>query len=333
MAGNAKPKNKKLYYRRVIWAGIEDPKPLEDLLVQAHNNSLLSTVGSRTFAIGNDTEIKGADHQSDENGLFLQITKSVPGQPTSTIDRSPEKNKSAVDAFDAPDGKDYLEGEIFVLVKGNDVILCPSGARESAVDTYFTKVLEKMDLDHYAVQLRLTKVANADRIKLIQSVGVKEIRLNSSLYQASMMQMDSESVKVESTLAAVASQVKRIFAQDPSLRDIGALENLDVNLSIRYDGKTGCLKSSKSNPDFGVSGKKRLNDTAINLITEVDKNDYDGDGFTIVANNDVEIKSTEMRVSDSKKIASLGRSISKVDAWDKLRIYYTELKGSGVLSQ
>ena len=99
-------KDKKLYYRRAIWEK-QGKVTLEALLNEAHET--LTTVGHRTFQTFNG-EIKGARIHPSDNGLLMQIAAYVPGEPTSTIDKSKSVKAATIAAEPAPQGKDAPSG-------------------------------------------------------------------------------------------------------------------------------------------------------------------------------------------------------------------------------
>ena len=318
-------KSKKLYYRRATWEK-QGKTTLEELLNEVHD--MLATVGERTFQTSNG-EIKGARIHPTDKGLLMQIAAYAPGEPTSTINKIKNAKAAAITAEPAPEGKDYLDGDIFVLVNGNHVILCPSGARESVATNYFIHALTKIGRTKVATTLELDKVAKTSKVKMIQEEGVKEILLRSSLYEASLLQFDAKNPSIDGFGALIAQQMKRIFAKDPDLHAIGELENLNISLSVRFDGKEG--RKRHADPKFGVAGHERLIKASQRVLDECDEED--SGGFVIITGANNQITADEVRVSDKVNIATLGKSLSHTDAWDKLAKYYEQLKGTGVLSQ
>ncbi|QOR37142.1 hypothetical protein HNO52_00465 [Billgrantia diversa] len=217
MAGK-KPelKTKKFYYRRARWDS-QGKATIQKLLEDAHKE--LDTVGKRTFEVGSGAEIRGANFKND-NGLFLQIASYVPGEATSTIDKDKAAKISNVTAQNAPAGKDYLDGDVFVYVNGNHVILCPSGAREKVVETYIWHVLRACDSKEIAKTFELDKVAKASKLKMIRDEGVKEVDIDASLYEASLIHLDKTKPKVSGIKRLVADQLTAIFGNDKELKDI-----------------------------------------------------------------------------------------------------------------
>ncbi len=330
MAKSPAVKPKALYYRRAEWKEKKEDKTLEAMLKEAHES--YSTVGSRTFPGTNGTEMRGADHNPDDKkGIFLQIASYTPEQPTSTIEKATNKKRSAVEAQEAPEGKNYLDGEVFALVKDNHVILCPSGAREGLAQNYFLKILNQAGFDHVAASLNLDKIAKTSKINMIQKEGVKEVVLDSSLYEASLLHSKKNNEKVSGIKAQVAAQLKRIFAKDPELKDIEDKENVNIKISLTFDGKEARTKDNSKDPSFGVAGRARLKKTSEHILSELE-NDHE-EGFKIITGANNTITSDEIRVADTKRIKTSGKSLNKSDAWDKIFNYYSELNKSGVLKQ
>lgn len=324
-ANAGKPKTKKFYYRRAQWTG-QGKLTLENVLADAHTKLL--TLGDRTFILGSGNEIQGARYSHDDQGLFLQVAYYTPGQPTSTIGKNKADASATIDSELAPTGKDYLHGDLFIMIKENHVLLCPSAVRESLAKQYFTMILQK--LSHpVAEHLLLDKVAQSSKVKMISDEGVKEIRLGASLYEASLIDLDTKSSKVATLKAAIADQIQQIFSQDPTLKEISESENININLSIKFDGKVG--RKTNIDPHFGDAGKQRLMRTSQKIIQELES-DKSGDGFVIITGRGNIITSDEVRVSEEFKVEVLGKSLDHHDAWMKLSKYYDHLRQSGSLS-
>jgi hypothetical protein len=326
MAGkNPSHKMKKFYYRRAKWDG-QNKLTLETLLTDAHEQ--LDTVGKRSFSVSSGTEIRGANYKTDK-GLYLQVASYVPGEPTSIIDKSKRSKQSTVSAQNAPDGKDYLDGDVFVFVKDNHVILCPSGVRENVVETYIWNILRAFDKKDIAKSFELDKVAKTNKLRMIKDEGVKEIDLNTSLYEASLLHMDRNNPKISGIKKAIADQMTAIFGKDQDLKDIKEKENVNIRISLKYDGQEA--RKHLKEPEFGESGKKRLERTAEQIIAEYEAEHENG--FVIVTGAGNRITSDEIRVSDSFSVETLGKSLSKASAWTKLKEYHDRLNADGVFKQ
>lgn len=225
---NIPTRNKKLSYRRVTWTD-KNNETLEDCLKKAHEQ--FTTTASRTFPGKGGSEVTGADYKHKKGiGLFLQIVSYVPDQPTSTITKASTEKICAIEEAHAPHGKDYLSGDIFVLINKNDIILCTSGAREQIAAAYFRDMLIKFGLEDAALTIKMKKVAKCDKIKMIQKEGVKAIQLGASLFDAGLEHinsgLDNESPKISDLGKVIATQLKKVFAKDPTLKEINEKENI-----------------------------------------------------------------------------------------------------------
>lgn len=327
MAKVPKSKNKTFYYRRANFGFIKEPKSLEAML----KSSLTATesVRGRTFAGGQGTEVRCSHYKEDgDKGLFLQITTYTPDQPTSTIEKSADVPLSIVDEEEAPIGKHFVDGEAFVFVNGDHVIFCLSTARESIVLKYFQNIIEDNLFVIEAKCLELDPIANVSKLKMIQKEGIKDVIMDCSLYDASLERLNSKNKTVGKFFGKIAADIQTLISTDDTLQEIDDRENVNIKISLSFDGKRANLKESKKIDGFGEAGKEHLSTVAKALV-----NDSDSHGFKILTNFGNTITADEIRVSDSRKVDTFGKSLKKQDAWDKLYLYHIELKSTGVLKQ
>lgn len=312
-------KVKRLFYRRAIWTN-QKKTTLEEILKESHEN--FQTTSERTFKGLYGTEIQCARYVPKDNvGLLFQIASYVPGQSTSAIEESSSVSaKSNISEVVAPAGNNFLDGDIFVLVKGNNVILLQSGARENVALHYMSKILEKNSFKHASMSLEFQGIAKEDKIKMIKSQGVKSIELNASLYEASLMHLEHQrdKTKTETKIfdlpGAVAESLRQVFAKDKTLSEINEKENVNIKLSISFDGKEA--RRHRKEAGFGKLGKARLEKTSEMVVKECLEEDIDG--FTIITGDNNKIKSDEIIISDNYRIMTFGNSLNASDAFDKL---------------
>lgn len=323
-------KNRKLFYRRATSEGLKK-ETLENLLKTAHD--VYPSTSQRTYSMGtNGVEFHGANYKyKEKTGFFIHIVTYVPDQPTSILTKPSSQTSTSIEVSPAPTGKDYLEGDIFLLINKNDIVICQSGARENIAILYIKRVLEQNNVKHVPIDLCFERVAKVDKIRMIKSEGIKEISLNSSLYEASLIHMNEKNSRFVDLNRIIADQIKRIFAEDPTYQEIQERENVVINLSIKFDGKEAMRH--KKEKDFGEVGKERLEKTSEKLLKEVeDDDDYHG-GFSIITNSGNKITPNDIEISDKSRIKTLGKSLQTGDAWDKLEEYFQTLFASGIISQ
>nr|WP_319491842.1 hypothetical protein [uncultured Desulfobacter sp.] len=331
-------KTKQVYYKRSSWEGQKNTEYLETFVKVCHDK--YKSTALRTFKGFYGSEMKCAKYDDSEKdvGIMMQIASYVPDQPTSVIEKSSNQaSEASVDAIDAPPGKDYLDGDVFILINKNDVILLPSGAREKVALHYLIAMLKKNDFDYIAGTLEFQSIANEDKVRLVKKEGVKSIELNASLYEASLMYIDRKSekshkvTKLMDVKGKIAEHLRELFAEDESLRDIKEKENVNIKLSISFDGREA-MKHQKDKT-FGEIGKSRLQKTSEKALSEAMSNDSQLGGFTIVTGAGNKIRTDEIIMSEKFRIKTLGKSLFPGEAFKVLKEYYDSLKARGVLSK
>lgn len=332
MKGNRREtRSRKVYYRRAVWDFTKTgSQTLEDLMRAAHQP--LVKVGSRTFDGRSGAEIRGADIK-DEDGFFLHVASYIPDEPTSTIQGDAELSRSLTVPRSAPIGEHYLSGDVFVFIKGNDVVLCASGARETLATDYICHILLAANLSEVASTFGLEKVAKLSSIEMIRAEGVRSIMLHASLYEASRVHMESKSPTVSGLYGAIAKQLEAMFSADDQLSDISDKENLNMTLSLSFDRQEARSKYNKHDLEFGVAGKERLKRTAEQLVSSLAEDDISDAGYTIITQLNNKITSDSILVSDSYQIKTNGKSLDVKHAWLVLKAYYGVLRENGVLRQ
>jgi hypothetical protein len=332
MGNKTKIRTKRLYYRRATWQDQKQSSPtLEVLLKNAHE--VFKTTAERTFSGTESREIIGANYNYNKHyGVFLHVASYIPDQPTSTILKPSQNATSKIEEEPAPAGKNYLGGDVFLLIHKNDVIICQSGLREGSAVIYISNMLEKSGYTDIAISVGFIKVAKTNKFKLIQKEGVKAIELDASLYQASVNYSERNTRKKEIEIFdipnLIAHQLSQVFAKDPKLSEISEKENVNIKLSITFDGKEA--RSHLKDKDFGVIGKKRLEKTSEKIIKGAD---HEQCGFTIITHGGNRITHDEIVVSDNFKIELFGNSLSRIDVWKKMEDYYLQLEHRGIIKQ
>ena len=309
----ANDKIRTLFYRRVIW--FEDAKRnLQSFVDTAHKK--LNTTQSRTFK-HNDVEIQGLSIQSGKHGSFIHIAAYVPDQSTSLVPTPSKAKSKQTDTEDPPDNYNFMEGDVFIYIVKNNLIICPSGARETVAFSYLQKLLHYGGHSNIAGDFEVEAVANIDKVKLLKKEGVKKIKLNSSLFEASVDYMERKTAKM-TMLNSVAKEFMDIFAKDRNkdLQSIEDLENLSVKVEISFD----------SRKKGGKLGRERIEKAAGKLVNE-------DEGFSIVTGDGKTLTPEEVRISQKIKLTSHGNSVFRTDVLSSAEGYYEELKEAGVLGK
>ena len=308
-------KKKRLVYRRAIWERNSSSNNLQDLIVQAHNR--LKNTEDRTFSYS-EGEIQGTYVDLNREEAFCcHVTYYVPKQNASVVPNPSKSNVNNVDVLPPPKDKDYMIGDIFFMSKGNDLVFCASGVRESVAIGYIEEVLKKCFNDEITLKYSIDPVADMDKVKILKKEGIKKVALNASLYEASMNHLDRNTPK-NFLVNGLIGGLKAIFLkdEDDELQEIHEKENISVNLELLYD----------SRKKDGQLGQRRMLELSKRLVNE-DK------GFTIETKKGTKITSDDMRLSQIFDLPIHGSSISMEATFNSLLFYHKELIRTGLKVQ
>ena len=101
------------------------------------------------------------------------VPKGAPG--ATEVDLTTEKPP--------PDGE-WLDGDAFLYVQGNNVCMCTTDIRDQAIAAFIRHLFTNAKLSKTYTDFELMKAADISKLKLLHSQGVKELELRGTLYQA-----------------------------------------------------------------------------------------------------------------------------------------------------
>lgn len=313
-----------MYYSRAAWDGQSKAPTLQDLLTTAHKAFANTEERDCPFY---DRQMQGIDFGDwGSDGLGLHISTYSPGQSQSTIPVPGKVSKGAVATHNPPQNRNFLRSDLFMLLDGNHVLLLPNGAREGAALHFMRFMLRKMNEKQVANSLELKKIARIDKYKQIESVGVRAIKLNSALYDATVGYESGKNIKSD-FVKSLADVIKTRFGRERTFKEITENENLHVDIQVRFDGREANRRENKAVDGFGVNGKQHLRQLAISAIQEAEE------GFEIILNDGTSLTSEEVRVRASVKLPEKGNSVTAEHAWEALTQYRNRLKAKGILAQ
>jgi hypothetical protein len=300
-----------LYYRRVHWFATGTHN-LQTYIDRAHGR--LNTTALRTFDY-HEGQLQGINyHQNGNPGAsLLHVTYYVPKQPTSLVPDPAAVQATETVERNPPPRHSFMEGDVFLLVKENDIIMCSSGAREGAAKHYLIQMLDKCAIDE---GFELEQVANVDKVALLQQEGVKRIRLGSSVFKATYDYVQRQTKKTE-LMGKVAEEIMRIFGGGviENLDDLKSYDNLRVKLEVSFDDRK----------KHGELAAQSLAAAGCSML------DSDDEGFTIETKSGKKLTSADIKVSKKVELNEHGNSVSCEHAWMEMQEYFNELDDAGVL--
>jgi hypothetical protein len=307
-------KQKTLSYRRAEFLTSVDGT-LEEYLANAH--SQFTTIAQRRVEVPGHPTLECRKHLPQQNlGILLHIAAYTPGEHASVVPRLSENQDGDVGTTPPPEHCEFMDGDIMVLVVGNHVLLCATNLHEKRAERYMTGIIEATGLPRNASTFSLCRSANVDKLRLIQSQGVKAINLDVSLFDATLDNIDRTTVR-QQIGGILMDQVKAMIFKDKTPEEIANAENLTARVILTYD-------SRKKGMSLGREGVEQL---AIQML------DDDDEGFSIRTAGGQRIKGSDISLTKIVKIQKHGKSVFCSDAWRELETYYYELRADGLLEQ
>jgi hypothetical protein len=187
--------------------------------------------------------------------------------------------------------------------------------RDGAVRQFLYEFFGKAKLGEHATKFDLLKVANVNKIKMLQSQGVKEIWLRATLYQATV-QYERRKSQTSGILGTIAKQI----------RTIAKAESEDFDDSIRVEVT---ITTDERVRKHLTVGEKRIETLGVDVV----RNQEDYDDYIILTKAGQKVGANEIYIKDVMQIDSLGKSVKRNQAWDALASFYKELEKLGALEQ
>ncbi|RAZ88523.1 hypothetical protein DPM33_23650 [Mesorhizobium hawassense] len=309
-----KTRVKTVVYRRAMWLDGHDPsKTLEYYLREAHKK--LAKIGQRKFARADGQVIKGNKaHNNPGGGLLLHLVAGTPGDRASIVPAADDDlEEFEVGTAPAPARRDFMDGDVFALVRGNDVFLCSTVLKDGSFSTYCRQLLKKADVGDDADEFELQNVGNVDKMKLIKAQGVKAVEVRATLYEASINYVKRKT-DTAGAVGAAFKHLKALFGDDVPVD----LENVNVSLSLSFDTRR---------KEGRVVGRKLMDSVARDVIEDED------DDYVIVTGNNQRISQKEVFIRQKVSIDRHGKSVLRDSAWKALRKFESDLKESGIVAQ
>lgn len=304
-----KNQSRTINYLRAIFQGVS-VTTLEEALKSAH--AILPTVKERSFSFG-EQELKGCHVRQTEDGHFVHITLATPGEPASMVPVGEQVGEVDVQLADPPAHADYMDSDMFFLVKDNHMLFCSSGMKYTKAKDYIRFLFERTGQPETVTNFYLHRVANVDKLRLIRQ-GVNAVRLGCGVYAATEQYEERISIR-QRLLGPIVAELRALTSKDPRLRDITENENLTAELIIKIN------RSKKG----GELGQARMEILAEKVIEE------DEDGFRIETFNGITMTQKEITLRKEASLEKYGKSVHYEDAWKAMSNYFAELRRVGAL--
>jgi hypothetical protein len=307
-------KKKTLSYRKAEFF-VPVTKALEEYLAEAHTK--LPNIAKRRVVIPGHPVLECRRHQTQASlGVLLHIAAYTPGEHASVVPMTSGTQTADIATTPPPDKCEFMDGDIMALVAGNHVLLCSSNLHEKKAERYMVEIIEAAKIDANASKFGLCKKADVDKVRLIQSQGVRSINLNATLFDATLDQIERTTVRKKIS-GKLMDEIKALVFEDKDAEQLEQAENLSAQVILKYDSRRkGCSL-----------GRQSIESLANQMIEDGDE------GFTIETLSGETIKGGDITLRKTVSIAKHGKSVFCSEAWRALEQYYYELRDGGLLEQ
>lgn len=313
MASNITTKT--LYYLRARRDG--EPFDLQSIVARARRKK--SSCGATEITLGAGDVVR-IQHYSGAGGrVRLHLSRYIPGVQASTLQPKATTAEDDEGAQAPPTGKEFKDGDCFLLIKDHHVFYCGHGISKSKASLYLTQLFREADLHDESSDFELVPASDLDKLQLIQDHGVRSIQLAVSAYKLSVPKAH-RSGWVRKSLGTLGDELGALISKDQSLSKQKALEDLLVNVEVKLEGNTRAIQTSQ---DF----IEELAETVL------DDNDSPVSEFTIVTQKNERITSGEIRLQTSVKVETKDNSVSHNSAWGEMGTYFDEIAQGNLLEQ
>lgn len=168
-----KKRRKRLVYLKACYSGTYQG-PLEGDLKEAYR--ILPRAQDRIVELAGK-KWTGIYYKEKTDCVIFQFALSVPGESASTLPvHHLDSDSVEMETTGAPDGYDFSDGDTICLVSNNDVFVCSSSMKDCSINQFIKKLFEKAELGEDASTMQIQKLARADKIRLINTIGVKSVK-------------------------------------------------------------------------------------------------------------------------------------------------------------
>lgn len=332
-AKKEKPKKRTVYYFRCEFAKINDVKVKDTLEVMTNRVwGKLNSTKERTFYIGEDRSVVGMKLSSiraklshgDKDCTIFSVGLYEEGASANTISK-PSTVSAELEAstYEAPIDQEFLDGEGFVCILDNHLVISPTATfRSSAINGFLEHLLEKGGYAKESGAMDIQQVADIDAVKTIEDEGVSNIVVNAVSYLSSLeyikrvIPREKTSGKLKKITHMVTSMLD-LLRDDDTDAEILEKEGLNARIVISHDGRT-------SGDDANV-GQQHVKSTA-KLLASTNIG-----GYVITTKNGTKLTNEDIVLKHTVKVKRHGKSVDRDKMWLKLVESLEKYEREGIL--
>lgn len=306
---------KTMYYLRARRDG--NPFDLQALMTRARRRK--SNCGATEIELGGGDVVRIQHYSAAGGRLRLHLSRYVPGVSASTLQPKATSAEDDEGTQAPPRGKEFKEGDCFLLIKDHHVLYCGHGISKEKAALYLSQLFRAANLHDESSGFDLVPASNLDKLKLIQEHGVKSIQLAVSAFDLSLPEARRKNW-ISKSFGKIGDELSALVNRDQAIAEQKALEDLIVNVEVRLDGNTRAVQGSQ---DF-------IEDLAETVLEDDDTPISD---FLIVTQDGERITSRAIRLQTKVSVETKDNSVSHNSVWTELGTYFDQIAQGNLLEQ
>lgn len=335
MSIKQKPKNRTIYYFRCEFnkiGGVKVNKTLEEMANLSWDQ--LGSTKQRTFYIGDERSLVGMKRskrnaqlsKGNKKCTLFSIGLYEEGASANTINK-PSQTRSELEAatYDAPTDQEYLDGEGFICIFGNHLIMSPAATfRATVINGFFEKLLDKGGYHNESNVMDIQQIADIDAIKTIEAEGVSHITVNAASYLSTLEYIKranpkDKTSKILKPITKMVSAVLDSLREDSTEAENLEKEGLNTRIIISHDGRVSGADSD-AGQEHTKSKAKLLARTSVG-------------GYVIETKCGTKLTNEDTVLKQTVKVKRHGKSVDRDKMWLQLVESLEKYEREGILEE
>ena len=289
------------------------PDTLEDVLRTLHRQ--FKTRDDRLIQQSNASYLDCSEYSDSlSEGVFLHVLAYTPDEEMSVVIKEGRSN-SILSTTKAPNGSEFWDGDIIVICRRNDLVMCANSTHERTFDRYVVGLLQRAKRDDAASLFQIIPVANVSKVQMLQDSGVKSIRLRSGLHSTTLDRVAEKSIR-NKIFGPISREMRQYIRRNREFEEILAAENLTVEVLLKFD-------SRRRGGEVAQDAFKKFGED----VLETDS----GDQFEIETLDGQRLKSDDLQLRKRVQLPAHGKTVISIEARRELEVYFRELRQQGAL--
>ncbi|WP_116654439.1 hypothetical protein [Pelagibacterium sediminicola] len=279
------------------------PGTLQNILKLAHPDGC--NIDHRTFDTGQSV-LKVLNFERSAKYELIHLVAYTPNDRVQVVPVAGGSVNIGLELAQAPDQTEFLDGEMMLLVRGNDVLVCRCGLPDGALIDYVEHMASHLGIGTDLSRFSLGKRIDMDKMAMIVEEGVHRLRMNAVAHSVSVDHAERETVR-KRMLGSVLDDIRALLMMEGKVPE--EAENLKVEVSLSFDKRKG-----------GDVERQQIQELAETVLDEDDA------GFVIETMTGRKVRANDILLSKTVSMEPFGKSVRHTEAWGHLIEFDSELR-------